>query len=129
MKLNNLLICLFSLVIFSTGCAGNSVTVTVQGSGDSIVKARPGKTVSIQLRSQLSTGYSWKAMEIPESLTLVKENVIPEDKSVEIAGGYEMQEFVFETSKTGGVIVFKYAQHWRKKPDYVKTANIKVEIE
>ncbi len=114
-------------LLITVGCASENVSLMVGDSGDSVVRAKAGKTVSILLKSQLSTGYSWKAMEIPESLTLVKENVITDEKT--IPGGYELQEFVFKTSKTGGVVVFKYAEHWKKKPVYVKTAKIKVETE
>jgi predicted secreted protein len=78
---------LISILSITSGCASKPVTLMVKDSGDSVVKAKPGKTVAIQLKSQLSTGYSWKVMEMPDTLTLLKENVITDPKAVEIAGG------------------------------------------
>jgi predicted secreted protein len=101
----------------------------VKDSGESIVKAKAGKTVAIQLKSQLSTGYSWKVMEMPEALTLVKENVITDAKTLDITGGYEIQEFIFKASKTGGLVILKYGEHWKKKPQYINTASITIVVE
>lgn len=129
MRIRNILVVLISIISITSGCASKPVTIMVKDSGDSVVKARAGKTVAIQLKSQLSTGYSWKIMEMPDSLTLAKENVISDAKTLEITGGFEIQEFIFKASKTGGVVILRYGEHWKKKPEYVNTANIKVIIE
>lgn len=125
---NKLVLMVFSIAIV-TGCASKPVTLMVKDSGDSSVKTKAGKTAAIQLKSQLSTGYSWKVMEMPDTLTLVKENVISDAKTLDITGGYEIQEFIFKASKTGGVVIFKYGEHWKKKPVYVNTAKIIIEVE
>jgi len=129
MRIKTIFIMLISTLAIASGCISKPVTIMVKDSGDSIVKAKAGKTVAIQLKSQLSTGYSWKIMEMPETLTLVKENVIADVKTLEITGGYEIQEFIFKASKTGGVVILKYGEHWKKKPDYINTAKITIQVE
>lgn len=129
MRIRTILIAIISSLAIVTGCASKPVTLMVRDSGDAVVKAKSGKTVSIQLKSQLSTGYSWKVMEMPDTLILVKENVITDEKTVMQTGGYEIQEFIFRTSKTGGVVIFRYGEHWKKKPDYVNTSKITIQVE
>jgi predicted secreted protein len=129
MRTKKILVALISSLAIAAGCASKPVTVMVKDSGESIVKAKAGKTVAIQLKSQLSTGYSWKVMEMPEALTLVKENVITDAKTLDITGGYEIQEFIFKASKTGGLVILKYGEHWKKKPQYINTASITIVVE
>ena len=129
MRTKKILVALISSLAIAAGCASKPVTVMVKDSGESIVKAKAGKTVAIQLKSQLSTGYSWKVMEMPEALTLVKENVITDAKTLDITGGYEIQEFIFKASKTGGFVILKYGEHWKKKPKYINTASITIVVE
>lgn len=129
MPIRNIFVVLISTLAIAAGCASKPVTIMVKDSGDTVVKVKAGKTAAIQLKSQLSTGYSWKVMEMPEALTLVKENVIADEKTVQITGGYEIQEFIFKASKTGGVVIFKYGEHWKKKPEYVNTSKITIEVE
>lgn len=129
MRTKKILVALISSLAIAAGCASKPVTVMVKDSGESIVKAKAGKTVAIQLKSQLSTGYSWKVMEMPEALILVKENVITDAKTLDITGGYEIQEFIFKASKTGGLVILKYGEHWKKKPQYINTASITIVVE
>ena len=117
------------IAVLISGCTGSPAIVVKAGSGEQTLTAKAGKNFTINLEAQLSTGYSWKVMEMPESLTLVKENVIADEKTVQITGGYEIQEFIFKASKTGGVVIFKYGEHWKKKPDYVNTSKITIEVE
>lgn len=129
MRIKNILIATLSALAIVTGCSSKPVALMVRDSGGSVIKVKAGKTVSIQLRSQLSTGYSWKIMEMPDTLTLIKENVITDEKTVMQTGGYEIQEFIFKASKTGGAVIFKYGEHWKNKPDYVNTAKVTVQVE
>ncbi len=127
MRVRYTFIAVLSAIAIVTGCMSTPVTVMVKDSGDETVKTKSGKNFSIRLKSQLSTGFSWKIAEMPETVTLVKENVIAEP--TDITGGYELQEFIFRTSKTGGVVIFKYGEHWKKKPEYVNTSKITIQIE
>ena len=120
---------LISAVTIAAGCASSPAAVTVSDSGDHVVRVKAGKKFSVHLDSQLSTGYSWKLMEMPDTMTLVEENVITGEKSGMLTGGHEIQEFVLRASKTGGVVIFKYARHWMKKPEYIKTSRITVQAE
>ncbi|HOP64482.1 MAG TPA: protease inhibitor I42 family protein [Spirochaetota bacterium] len=128
MRISYSAIVIISALAIVTGCLTKPVTVMVKD-GDQTIKARAGEKISIQLKSQLSTGYSWKIMEMPDAVTLIKENVISDEKTLNRTGGYEIQEFVFKASKTGGVVVFKYGEHWKKKPVYKDTAKITIQVD
>ena len=113
-----------------SGCSSSPVIVVKAGSGEQTITAKSGEAFSIILEAQLSTGYSWKLSEVPASLKIVKENVITEEKETDIAGGFENQEFIFKSMEKGELtLTFKYAQHWKKKPQISKTAVVKVRIE
>lgn len=124
---------IFSLAILAflfSGC-GNTPGIFIKtGAGDQTISAKSGKSFSISLEAQLSTGYSWKLQELPASLEIVKEDVRTDKKNVDITGGFEIQEFVFKSRKKEDVILkFNYAQHWKKTPVFEKTANVKVKVE
>jgi predicted secreted protein len=116
-----------SLGLFA-GCSEKPVVIVQAAQGEQVVTAKSGKLFSIQLKGQMSTGYSWKLAEIPASMEVVKENVISEEK--DLAGGIDTQEFVFKSSAKGDfVLTFRYGEHWKKKPKYVKTSTVKVRID
>ena len=111
-----------------TGCAEKPVLVVQAALGEQAVTAKAGKLFSVQIKSQMSTGYSWKLAELPESFQLVKESVLTDGKN--IAGAEDMQEFIFKAGQKGDfVLTFRYAEHWKKKPKFVKTSTVKIRIE
>jgi len=119
---------IFSFLI--SGCSSTPAIVVKAGSGEQTITAKAGKTFSIQLEAQLSTGYSWKLAEVPASLEIIKENVLTVEKDADKVGGIEIQEFIFKSMAKGDLtLTFKYAQHWDKKPKHVKSSIIKVKIE
>ncbi len=117
-------LCLF----LAAGCSTAPEVVVKGGPVSQTITARQGKTFSVQLESQMSTGYSWKLAEIPSSVTLEKESVITESK--QIAGGIDIQEFIFKAVAKGDLLLtFRYGEHWKEKPRYIKTSEVKVKIE
>jgi len=115
------------LFIFS-GCVTTPAVVVKGGYEDKIITAKPGSTFSVQLESQLSTGFSWKLAELPASVRIIKEDVLTGSKN--ITGGTDIQEFIFKTSEKGGItLTFNYGEHWKEKPKFVKTSKVKVIIE
>jgi inhibitor of cysteine peptidase len=124
---------IFSLTVLTlliSGCANSQEIIVKAGSGDQTIIAKAGKNFTIAIEAQLSTGYSWKLQELPASIKIVNEAVLTEKKNVNITGGYEIQEFVFKSAEKGNyTLTFNYAQHWKKKPEFEKTAVIKVKVE
>ena len=113
-----------------SGCANSPAILVKSGSAGQTITAKVGKTFSISLEAQLSTGYSWKLQELPASLKIIKEDVLTEEKNVDITGGFEIQEFVFKSMEKGDLtLTFNYAQHWKKKPEFVKTSTVTVKVE
>lgn len=118
------------LTFLVSGCTNSPAIMVKTGSGEQTVTAKAGKTFSIQLEAQLSTGYSWKMFDAPAALITVKEDVLTQKSNGDKTGGFEIQEFVLKSMEKGEfTLTFKYAQHWKKKPDYAKTSVVKVRIE
>lgn len=122
------------LTFLISGCSNSPSIIVKSGSGEQTVTANAGKKFSIQLEAQLSTGYSWKLFAAPSSLITVKEIVKTEEKDKTInedkVGGIEIQEFIFKSMEKGELtLTFKYGEHWKKNPQYVKTSVVKVRIE
>ena len=114
-------------ILFISGCSEPMVKVK-DGDDNQIVKTKVNKKFLIQLESRLSTGFSWKLMEYPKDLTIVQEDVKTEAGNK--TGGIDMQEFILKSATKGEfTITFKYGEHWKKNPQYVKTTKIKVNIE
>ena len=115
------------IIFFISGCSEPMVKVS-SGNDNQIVRAKVNKNFSIQLESKLSTGYSWKLMEFPKDLSIVRESVKTEETNK--TGGIDIQEFTLKSTAKGEFnIVFQYGEHWKKDPEYVKASTIKVIIE
>ena len=115
------------MLIFS-GCSNKPAVVVKAGLIEQVITAKLGDPFIVQLEGQLSTGYGWRIIGLPASLKVTKENVITEGKDK--AGGIDIQEFIFKSIAKGDfTLTFKYAKHWEKKPQYIKTSTVKVRIE
>lgn len=122
------IITLLLSVFLIAGCSEKPVLVVQAGAGEQAVTAKAGVQFSVQIKSRMSTGYSWKLSELPESFQLIKETVLTDGK--DIAGAEDIQEFIFKSAQKGEyTLTFRYAEHWKKKPKYVKTTTVKVKID
>jgi len=114
-------------VLFISGCSEPMVKVK-EGDDNQLIKARVNKNFSVQLESRLSTGFSWKLMEYPKDISIVKEDVKTEQTNK--TGGIDIQEFILKSSAKGKFdLTFKYGEHWKKNPEYINTSKVKVIIE
>lgn len=115
------------MALFAISCAAGPVITNTSGKGEETVTVKKGQTFSIRLDSQLSTGFSWKAVEIPARLVLKDEKIKTEESGK--TGGIDIQEFIFTAGNTGeAVLLFKYGEHWKKNPEYIKTFKVNVSI-
>lgn len=125
--LKYIIIMILSFFMF-TGCSEKPGLVVQAVQGDQSINVKAGTAFTIQLKGRMSTGYSWKLVEIPSSFEIIKENVKTLEK--DIAGGEDIQEFILKAGPKGDFnLTFSYAEHWKKKPKYVKTSTVKVRVE
>ncbi len=126
--LNRKFICLLiSTLIFAISCAAHPVVTKTSGSDAESLSVKNGQTFSIKLDSQLSTGFSWKAVEISDNLKLKDERIKTEESDK--TGGIDIQEFIFTPLKPGkAALLFKYGEHWKKNPEFIKTFRVSIEI-
>ena len=118
------------IAVLISGCTGSPAIVVKAGSGEQTLTAKAGKNFTINLEAQLSTGYSWKLFDAPAALVTVKEDVLTDKNNGDKTGGFEIQQFIFKSMEKGEMtLTFKYAQHWKKKPEYAKTSVVKVKVE
>jgi predicted secreted protein len=117
-----------ALLLYAISACNETMVRVQDGNNDNQIRAEVNKNFSIQLESQLSTGFSWKLMEYPEYLSIVQENVRTEENNK--TGGIDIQEFILKSSSKGEFdILFQYGEHWKKNPEYEKSSKIKVVIE
>ncbi len=113
--------------LFTMSCAATPVITDTSGTGEESLSVKKGQAFSIRLDSQLSTGFSWKAVEIPDKIILKDENIRTEESGR--TGGIDIQEFIFTARNSGkAVILFKYGEHWKKNPEYIKTFKVNIDI-
>jgi len=113
-----------------SGCSKSTAPVVKAGTEEKTITAKAEKSFSVFLEAQLSTGYKWKLMDAPASIILVQEGVVSESSAIDIAGGFEIQEFVLKSMEKGEfTVTFKYGEHWKKNNQYAKTYIVKVKIE
>jgi len=114
-------------IVFILGCSEPMIKAK-DGDDNQAVRAKVNKNFSIHLESKLSTGFSWKLMEYPKDLSIVKEDVKTEQTNK--TGGIDIQEFVLKSAAKGEfTITFQYGEHWKKDPQYIKASKVKVIIE
>lgn len=114
-------------LILIISCAAHPVVTQSSGSDEESLTVKKGQNFSIKLDSQLSTGFSWKAVEISPMIKLKNEKIKTEESDK--TGGIDIQEFIFTPLKTGkATLVFKYGEHWKKDPKFIKTFTVNLDI-
>ena len=124
----NLVSLFLAALILTISCAAHPVVTKSSGSDEEYLTVQKGQNFSIRLDSQLSTGFSWKAVEISNILKLKDEKVKTEESDK--TGGIDIQEFIFTPLKPGkAALLFQYGEHWKKDPKFIKAFKVKVNIQ
>lgn len=129
--MKKIIVPLLMLSFLFTGCSCKVRDADIQGflagPGTTAFEAASDEPVVIKFKSRLSTGYSWKFMGTSaEGITLESESSCTIDEG--IAGGEDMQIFKFKAAKGEYTLTFKYAEHWKKKPEYKETGVVKITV-
>lgn len=120
-------ICL--LVAMGLSCGPGRVLVISENEIHPFLQAAVGETFQLKLKSQLSTGFSWKITAQSDILKLAGKPEIESPKEKR-PGSAEFQLFTFTAVKKGeGEIVFHYVRPWEKKAKPEKTLTVKVKVE
>ncbi|MDD5561065.1 MAG: protease inhibitor I42 family protein [Candidatus Omnitrophica bacterium] len=80
-----------------------------------IIRLPQGKSMTIDLKSNPATGYSWRLAAISDKgvLEFLKKEFFPAEEKLLGAGGVE--KWSFKTLKSGkATVVFEYAREWEK---------------
>lgn len=118
-----------SIAFMCAGCsttpdADDAKSYSVKG-GNQVLEVKADSPVAVELVSKLSTGFSWKLdLPLPDGVTLEGESV--KTSGEQKAGADDMQVFRFRVKKGEYTLTFKYAEHWKRKPDYRETCTVKI---
>ena len=106
--------------MFLASCAGipKEVAITPEG-GNPLSFTGKGKTVTVNLVSNKTTGYSWQyTIRKPNVIKLVSEEYkedAPDPRSFGAVGKGGTQQYVFEATAPGtATMIFEHKQPWKK---------------
>jgi predicted secreted protein len=126
MKKSFLLLGLFAFIV---SCAGGSNKVLTDDDNGKHVKLVSGEKFELRLKSQLSTGFSWKIASMKGVARQGDSKIVsaPSDNTV---GGQDIQILVFTASEKGeGQIELHYLQQWKEGAQYEKRFFVSFTVE
>lgn len=102
------------MLFFLTACGGGSEQKLDNGSAVSY----EGKSLTIKVRENPTTGYSWIFKTDNANFYLVTDKYTPDNEDEELAGGEGTHEYVFEAEKEGTTtFTWTYSQSWEDNPN------------
>ena len=118
-------------VLLLAGCAGakSSVTVTEKDDGGAVT-IREGGTLTVELESNPSTGYSWAVVTQPPILTRRGTSEFVESESSDkVVGAPGLERLVFEGAIPGtDVLELAYVRSWEITATPENTFKITVSV-
>ncbi len=95
------IVCCFIVLLFLWALAGCSAE-KVYGKGDTNIAVDVGKTFTIKLDENPTTGYSWTYTISDENIVkLVKDDYVPDDKTGKLVGSGGSRMLTFEGAAKG----------------------------
>lgn len=126
--MNKIFLPLLAVLLITVGCScpvKSNVPGYVASAGNHTFEVTADTAVDIELKSQLSTGFSWKLVsQLPQGIVLETESVRTSGDNK--AGAEDVQVFRLIARKGEYTLIFKYGEHWKKKPEYKETSTIKL---
>ncbi len=122
-------ITIVALLIVGCACAIRGKTVLLDESdNDTRVMLYVGDTLTVKLKSNVTTGYSWSPAALPASLEqLENKNELGKSGKVGEAG---FQTFSFKAAESGEAqILMRYFRPFEKDKPAAKTFRVSVSIE
>ncbi len=115
-----------AVILTFASCKGKPDIMISENNAGKPILAKEGNTISIELKSQISTGFSWRLTKEPVNLSVIQEEIIT---LKQIPGAPEIHKFLFKAEKKGTEkLDFSYARHWLKNSKPAKTYEIQVEV-
>lgn len=120
------LVCLLMVVVGLSGCSESRAMVGPEDAGGA-VRVGIGQVLVVELESNPSTGYSWRAVEVPGFLVQdgAAEFVSEGTGDVVGAGGMETWRFTAENAGTG-TLRLEYARPWESDAPPIEVYEIEV---
>ncbi len=114
--------------VLASGCSTLGISDSTAfrvSSGSQVLEVKAGSTVSVELDSRLSTGFSWKLVyPLPDGVTLAGESIkTAEDGKT---GGLDIQVFRLKVKKGEFILNFRYGEHWKSNPEYTDIRTVKI---
>lgn len=122
------------LIVVLAGCSsgqGSDVKLDKQSNGKQIT-LKQGQALSIQLESNITTGYSWTIDNVDEAV--LKSQGEPEyveaQPGKQLTGGGGWQTFHFQPGKTGQTnLKLIYHRPWEKDVEPIQIYEVQVTVE
>jgi inhibitor of cysteine peptidase len=118
----------FLVLAFFSGCGTNDAQATQADNGGQI-NLQPGEVMTVTLKSNLTTGYSWQVMEIDN--TVLFQDGDPEYRSdgQNIPGAGGTETFHFKATGTGKTTLeLGYMRPWESVPP-IETFSLQVVVQ
>lgn len=122
----------FDIAIQATACSPNpglcsEKIVTDKDNGNQVIAGK-GSILTVRLKVNLSTGYSWQVVNNTSQLQLIGEPLL-EQSEEGVPGKVEHQVFRFEAVTSGSSkLELNYVRPWEKDVPPVKTYRINVHV-
>lgn len=112
------------------GCAGAIYGKTIlleELDNSTHVVLYVGDTISVKLKSNITTGYSWSTVDLPASVELVKSKNEPGKEGK--VGEPDLHSFAFKAIKPGeSVLLLRYSRPFEKDKPAAKTFRVSLSI-
>lgn len=114
-----LILLLLLLAVFAAGCGASASGQKTYGKEDTNICVDEGKTFTIALNENPTTGYSWTYAISDEGIIAKSKDVFEaESTDTQLVGAGGMRIVSFKGLKKGSAIItFVYERSWEKNPE------------
>lgn len=120
------------LVLLSPGCAkvmNECKNIDAEKFTGQAITIKNGDCITIEIESQLSTGYRWRFAIKENPGLLINSDYKIQTPEKQTVGGIDKEIFTFKAVKAGdAIIVFDYVRPFDKNPKPVKTKEFLITI-
>lgn len=118
----------FLALAFFSGCGTNEVQATQAENGRQIT-LQPGEVMTIALKSNLTTGYSWQVMEIDNAILVQDGDPEYKTDGQTIPGAGGTETFHFKATGVGETTLeLGYVRPWENTPP-IETYTVQVLVQ
>ena len=114
-------------IVFSGCTQGKSISVRIEG--DETLTIPQGKMLSLELKSNPTTGYSWEIAGFAGSDVLGRTGKYDYKADSDRLGSGGIQTFKFETKEKGDAkAIFEYRRPWEENKDPAERYTVRITV-